>query len=224
MIVTKMAVSSSPSWRKAASLCERTTSALTSNSSQYPARFESRSPGSPDLVPFSALRSLLLALCSVLLPKARRRSRSAVKQQYDQRNERERDEQDYQPPLSRLQQTGAGLIPGGNDPVGVVCQLHRIFVELTLSGRHLLRRRVLPLVEHDLGADGCAFRGDRFLVSGTRFRRHLLHAGVLLSVVLDLCFKVDLHLSNQSDRVRSWKSLALGARQFCGIFRSGNNN
>src|SRR6059058_6131279 len=138
----------------------------------------------------------------------------ASKQQYDQRNERERDEQDYQPPLSRRQQTGAGLIPGGNDPVGVVCQLHRIFVELTLGGRHLLRRRVLPLVEHDLGADGCAFRGDRFLVSGTRFRRQLLYAGVLLPVVLDLCFKVNLHLSDQSDRVRSWKSLARSARNF----------
>src|SRR6266704_2616346 len=133
---------------------------------------------------------------------------SAVKQQYDQRNEHERDEQDHQPPLSRRQQTGAGLVLGGNDPAAVVCQLHRIFVELTLGGRHLLRRRVLPPVEHDLGASDCAFRGDRFLVSGTRFRRQFLHTGVLLPLVLDLRFKVDLHVSDQSDRVRSWTSVA----------------
>src|SRR5438874_5750908 len=151
MIVTKMAVSSSPSWRKAASLCEGTTSALTSNSSQYPG---------------SSISRRRLISCLPRRSLARRRdlrllaSRSAVKQQYDQRNEHERDEQDYQPPSSRREQTGAGPILGGNDPGAVVCQLHRIFVELTLSGRHLLKRRVLPPVEHDVGADGCAFRGD----------------------------------------------------------------
>src|SRR2546430_15654520 len=42
MIVTKMAVTSSPSWRKAASLCEGRTSALTSNSSQHPGSSISR--------------------------------------------------------------------------------------------------------------------------------------------------------------------------------------
>src|SRR5207244_3597127 len=69
---------------------------------------------------------------------------SALKEQYDQHNEHERDEQDYQPPLSRRQQTCAGPIPGGNDPAAIVCQLHCIFVELTLGGRHLLKGRVLP--------------------------------------------------------------------------------
>src|SRR5439155_559774 len=91
---------------------------------------------------------------------------SAVKQQYDQRNEHERDEQDYQPPLSRRQQTGAGLIPGGNDPGAVVCQLHRIFVELTLSGRHLVKRRELLLSRH---AQLCRrFENSR----ASRARRH----------------------------------------------------
>src|SRR5438034_10048738 len=191
-----------------------------------------RSPWSADLpsaIYFSVsnISSFQFSVFQVLLPApsspkdevavatglARPRS-SALKQQYDQRNEHERDEQDYQPPLSRREQIGAGLILGGNDPAGVVCQLHRIFVELTLGGRHLLRRRVLPPVEHDLGASDCAFCGDRFLVSGTRFRRQLLYAGVLLPVVLDLCFKVDLHLSDQSDRVRSWTSVARRARNF----------
>src|SRR5438477_2624546 len=215
---------------------ERTTNSTNSSAKKL------RSPWSADLpsaIYFSVsnISSFQFSVFQVLLPAPSspkdevavatglaRPLSSAVKQQYDQRNEHERDEQDYQPPLSRCEQTGAGPILGRNDPAAVVCQLHRIFVELTLSGRHLLRRRILPPVEHDLGADGCAFRGDRFLVSGTRFRRQLLHAGVLLPVVLDLCFKVDLHLSDQSDRVRSWTSLAPGARNFGGIFRSGNNN